>query len=120
MKIRRTVLPLLLCIIAGTAHAGFRQPTYFGDFVAFVRFAVADEKCHNIPIDFDGTILQISDLAMGLILDTNPDAVAKLVAEAFTAAEMETRDDLSAFCSSVHQIYRSYDPAHLRTVGVID
>lgn len=117
MLLRRATLPLLLFLSIGAAHAGFIQPTYDGDFAAFVRFLQADGKCSGFRIDYEKTLEQITDLGAAIGWDT--ETTNQHILKGAIAARLEAETDLPSFCSSVRQLYDSYDPTHLRTVGVI-
>ncbi len=118
MIVGRVALTLLLSVVAGAADAGFIQPTYDGDFAAFVRFLQADVKCSGFRINYEKTLEQIIDL--GTALGWDAETTRQQVLKGATEARHEAEEDLPSFCSSVWLLYNSYDPAHLRKVGVID
>lgn len=118
MFVGRAALTLLLSVVAGAADAGFIQPTYDGDFAAFVRFLQADGKCSGFRINYEKTLEQVTDLGAAIGWDT--EITNQHILKGATAARQEAEQNLPSFCSSVRQLYDSYDPAHLRKVGVID
>lgn len=100
------------------ASSTFVTPTHEGDLNAFIRFMWASGHCPGITINYDKTLEQVADLG-GALSWTQERTRDKILVES-RIAEFEYQKDREAFCDSARHLYLSYDPAHLRTVGVID
>lgn len=98
--------------------AAYVTPAPEKDMDAFIRFMWAEERCPGIAINYDKTLEQVTDLGQGLQWD-DARTRDKILVES-RIAEFEYQQDSGAFCDKVRHLYRSYDPAYLRTVGVTD
>lgn len=93
-------------------------PSARADIDAFIRFTWAADRCPGIIINTDKTLEQIS--VLGRAQQWDEERVRdKILVESRTAESLYNKNDV-AFCSAILRLYRSYDPAYLRQVGVID
>lgn len=98
--------------------AGYITPSPRADVNAFIRFMWAAERCPGVVLNRDKTLEQVGNLGRAQQWDEERTRDKILVESRI--AESEYQKDHDAFCDSVLKLYRSYDPAYLRKVGVID
>jgi hypothetical protein len=93
-------------------------PSARGDIDAFIRFMWAAERCPGFVINAHKTLEQIGIRGRAQQWDEER-ILDKILVEGRIAESLYNKNE-EAFCASVNRLYRSYDPAYLRQVGVID
>ena len=88
------------------------------DIDAFIRFMWASERCPAFIINFEKTLEQVADL--GRVLGWDDERTRDKILVETRVAQFEYQMDRMDFCVSVRNVFFSYDPRHLRKVGVID
>ena len=88
------------------------------DMDAFIRFMWASERCPGVNINYEKTLEQVIDL--GGVLNWDSDRINYKIEGDLRVAAFQYQQDSTAFCDSVRDQFRAYDPAYLRQVGVVD
>ncbi|TAA54602.1 hypothetical protein [Shinella sp. JR1-6] len=105
-------------LAAMLAAATYITPTPHADVQAFLRFMWANERCPAFAINFEKTLDQVRDLAQDL--GWSNDQRQQAILAGTRAAKFDFERDSEGFCAAVQEELTSYDPAHLKKVGVID
>lgn len=93
-------------------------PSARADINAFIRFMWASERCSDVIINHEKTLAQIG--VLGRAQQWDEERIRDKILVESRIAESLYKKNKDAFCSSVLELYTSYDPAYLREVGVID
>ena len=93
-------------------------PSAKADIDAFIRFIWAADRCPGIVVNTEKTLEQIEVLGRRQQWDEER-VREKILTESRIAESLYMKNE-AAFCRNILELYKSYDPEHLRQSGVID
>lgn len=99
------------------ASAAYSVPTPGADLANFARFASANGACYGLSVDPIATIqaAQKAAMAHGAASEEQAREVVTMNVQLNNSLRV---DDIKRFCEKTLEIYRSYDPAYLRALGI--